>query len=37
MPKTNQNKNGCNKMLKFVIHQQVNVTSPLLLQILQNH
>ena len=32
--KPNANKDGCNKMLKVVILQQVNVVSLLLLQIL---
>ena len=34
MPKTNQNKDGCNKKLKLVVLRQVNVISLLLLQIL---
>ena len=34
MPKTDQNKDGCNKNLKFVILQQIHVISRLLLQIL---
>ena len=34
MPKTNQNKDGCNKKLNFVILEQVNVTWLSLLQIL---
>ena len=34
MPKTNQNKDGCNKKLNFVILEQVNVTWLSLLQTL---
>ena len=36
-PKSNQNKDGCNKQLKFVITQRVNVISLQIFAAIENY